>query len=170
MARQARIDLAGGGDKPPAALQGYVEGEYVRIAAPFAGTLVKLETQRGKDVEPGAPLFALEAENEDAARREAEERVRRVARHDQNLGAGAFEAARHFFEDRRGGGATARDRVVAVRHRRVAVDDEADVVLIALGVRCFERAGEEVERCGRAHAAEYADVFGRAAHSFCRID
>jgi HlyD family secretion protein len=66
------------GDPAPKPLQGYVEGEYVRVAAPFAGTLVKLETQRGQRIEPGAPLFALEAENEDAARREAEERVRRA--------------------------------------------------------------------------------------------
>jgi HlyD family secretion protein len=72
------VALTGCGDKPPSSLQGYVEGEYVRIAAPFAGTLVKLETQRGASVEAGAPLFALEAENEDAARREAEERVRRA--------------------------------------------------------------------------------------------
>jgi HlyD family secretion protein len=70
--------ITGCGDKPPATLQGYVEGEYVRIAAPFAGTLVSLDTQRGRNVEAGAPLFALEAENEDAARREAEERVRRA--------------------------------------------------------------------------------------------
>lgn len=74
----AALALAGCGDKPPAALQGYVEGEYVRVAAPFAGTLVKLDAQRGRSVEPGTPLFALEAENEDAARREAEERVRRA--------------------------------------------------------------------------------------------
>ncbi len=66
------------GDKAPAALQGYVEGEYVRIAAPFAGTLVRLDAQRGQDVKDGTPLFALEAESEDAARREAEERARRA--------------------------------------------------------------------------------------------
>ena len=58
------------------ALQGYVEGEYVRVAAPIAGTLVKLDVQRGSQVEAGAPLFTLEAENEAAGRREAEERVR----------------------------------------------------------------------------------------------
>ena len=69
---------AGCVDAPPPALQGYVEGEYVRIAAPFAGTLVKLETQRGQNVAAGAPLFALEAESENAARREAEERARRA--------------------------------------------------------------------------------------------
>lgn len=66
------------GDKPPAALQGYVEGEYVRVAAPFAGTLLSLDAARGAEVAPGMALFALEAENEDAARREAEERLRKA--------------------------------------------------------------------------------------------
>jgi HlyD family secretion protein len=60
--------------EPP--MQGYVEGEYVRVAAPIAGTLVKLEVQRGAQVESGTPLFTLEAENEAAGRREAEDRVR----------------------------------------------------------------------------------------------
>ena len=72
------LALAACGNSGPQPLQGYVEGEYVRIAAPFAGTLVKLQTQRGARIEPGAPLFALEAESEDAARREAEERARRA--------------------------------------------------------------------------------------------
>ncbi|HSN19535.1 MAG TPA: HlyD family efflux transporter periplasmic adaptor subunit [Usitatibacter sp.] len=62
----------------PSVLQGYVEGEYVRVAAPFAGTLVRLEVQRGAQVEPGASLFALEAVSEEAARREAEARVRQA--------------------------------------------------------------------------------------------
>lgn len=59
-------------------LQGYVEGEYVRLAAPFAGTLVRLDARRGDNVAPGAPLFSLEAESEEGARREAEERARRA--------------------------------------------------------------------------------------------
>jgi HlyD family secretion protein len=73
------LALAGCGDKPAPALQGYVEGEYVRVAAPFAGTLVSLDTARGAQVATGAALFALEAENEDAARREAEERLRKAS-------------------------------------------------------------------------------------------
>ena len=72
------LALAGCGNSAPTSLQGYVEGEYVRIAAPFAGTLVQLEAQRGQNIAAGAPLFALEAESEDAARREAEERVKRA--------------------------------------------------------------------------------------------
>ena len=72
------LALAACGDKPPPSMQGYVEGEYVRVAAPFAGTLLALDTTRGAQVTPGTPLFALEAENEDAARREAEERLRKA--------------------------------------------------------------------------------------------
>jgi HlyD family secretion protein len=71
--------LAACGAKEPPSLQGYVEGEYVRVAAPFAGTLVSLDAQRGTQVEPGAALFALEAESEDTARREAQERARKAA-------------------------------------------------------------------------------------------
>jgi HlyD family secretion protein len=72
------LAIAACGDKAPPALQGYAEGEYVRVAAPFAGTLVSLDTQRGAQVQPGTALFALEAESEDAARREAEERFRKA--------------------------------------------------------------------------------------------
>ena len=56
-------------------LTGYVEGEYVRVAAPFAGTLQQLSIRRGAQVATGAPLFALERENETAARREAADRL-----------------------------------------------------------------------------------------------
>lgn len=74
----AATAIAACGDAPPTALQGYVEGEYVRVAAPYAGTLVRLEARRGDQVEAGAPLFRLEAESEEGARREAEERARRA--------------------------------------------------------------------------------------------
>jgi HlyD family secretion protein len=79
------LALAACGHAGPEPLQGYVEGEYVRVAAPFAGTLVQLDAQRGASIEPGAPLFALEAESEDAARREAEERLRRAEAQVDNL-------------------------------------------------------------------------------------
>ena len=74
----AALALAACGNSAPPALQGYVEGEYVRVAAPFAGTLVSLDTQRGAQVTAGTPLFALEAESEDAAKREAQERLRKA--------------------------------------------------------------------------------------------
>jgi HlyD family secretion protein len=51
---------------------GYVEGEFVFVGAPAAGRLEKRWVQRGQEVKTGSPLFALEQENEKAARREAE--------------------------------------------------------------------------------------------------
>ncbi|MEK0081536.1 HlyD family secretion protein [Benzoatithermus flavus] len=53
-------------------LQGYAEGEYLRLAAPEAGWVESLAVQRGDRVEAGAPLFALEAGRQRAAVREAE--------------------------------------------------------------------------------------------------
>jgi len=67
---------AGCDKKVEAGLQGYAEGEYVRVAAPFAGNLQNLQVKRGGQVKVGDPLFTLEQLNEEAARREAEERVR----------------------------------------------------------------------------------------------
>ena len=68
--------LLGCNHNEPVTYQGYVEGEFVRVASPFSGTLEKLQVQRGQIIAAGAPLFVLEQESEAAARREAEERVR----------------------------------------------------------------------------------------------
>lgn len=76
--------MACGAPQDPA-LQGYAEGEFVRVGVPFAGALVKLEVQRGSHVKAGAPLFALEAENESAARREAGSRLERAQAQLENL-------------------------------------------------------------------------------------
>ena len=69
-------------------LQGYVEGEYVRVGAQFAGTLEKLSVQRGDQIAAGAPLFALERENEIAERRQAEEQLRGSLARLENLKTG----------------------------------------------------------------------------------
>lgn len=58
------------------AFQGYVEGEYVLLASPYAGQLLKLYVQRGERVQAGKPVFALEQEAERAARLEAEQRMK----------------------------------------------------------------------------------------------
>src|SRR4029450_8559432 len=68
--------LAGCGDPKPDAYQGYVEGEYVLLAAPYGGALVALDVARGQTVASGAPLFTLEQGNEVAGKQEAEERMR----------------------------------------------------------------------------------------------
>lgn len=56
-------------------VQGYVEGEYVYVASPFAGQLEMLSVQRGQWVKPPQPLFALECGLETAAREEAERKL-----------------------------------------------------------------------------------------------
>jgi HlyD family secretion protein len=56
-------------------LQGYVEGEFVYVAAPLAGQLETLSVQRGAQVKNGDPLFALECGLETAAREETERKL-----------------------------------------------------------------------------------------------
>ena len=58
--------------------QGWVEGDYVHVAAPLAGELLELSVQRGERVAAGADLFRLEDEFEAAALREAEENLKRA--------------------------------------------------------------------------------------------
>lgn len=65
-------------ESPPAALQGYVEGEYVRVAAPVAGYLQELAVARGATIEAGAPLFVLEQAREAAGVAEADQSIAAV--------------------------------------------------------------------------------------------
>jgi HlyD family secretion protein len=60
---------------PSDRIQGYVEGEFVYVASPFAGALETLSVRRGGQVRSGEALFALEHESEKAARDEAERRL-----------------------------------------------------------------------------------------------
>lgn len=62
--------------REPSAYQGYLEGEFVHVAAPLAGQLERLAVTRGARVEAGAPLFALEQSAEVSTMREAAERLR----------------------------------------------------------------------------------------------
>lgn len=66
-------------------LQGYAEGEFVKIAAPYAGTLLDLKVQRGAQVHVNTALFVLEQENEKAGLLEAQERLQRAAAQLENL-------------------------------------------------------------------------------------
>lgn len=80
--------LTGCNKSEPVAFQGYVEGEYVLVAAPFAGSLLELAVARGQRVEAGAPLFTLEQANEAAGKQEAEEKLRAAQARLENLRTG----------------------------------------------------------------------------------
>lgn len=67
-----------GGDAGPLVLQGYVEGEYVYVAAPVDGRLANLDVARGAEVAAGDPLFQLDRTREQAARDEAAARLARA--------------------------------------------------------------------------------------------
>jgi len=66
-------------------LQGYVEGEFVLLASPYAGQLQKLHVRRGDRAEAGKPVFALEQEAERSARLEAEEKLKTARARLDNL-------------------------------------------------------------------------------------
>lgn len=70
------------------ALSGYVEADYVRVAAPVAGRLVKLDVQRGDEVRPAQALFTLEQQNEAAAVQAAEAGVLRAQAQASDLAKG----------------------------------------------------------------------------------
>lgn len=71
----AALALAACGKPQDDRVQGYVEGEFVYVASPLAGTLVSRPADRGTQVKAGDPLFALDPEPEQAAREEAERRL-----------------------------------------------------------------------------------------------
>ena len=67
--------LAGCAKNSPGTFQGYVEGEYVYVAAPLAGTLNRLAVARGDSVKAGQPLFTLERQAEADAVAQAEKNL-----------------------------------------------------------------------------------------------
>jgi HlyD family secretion protein len=71
-----------GGEAGILQVQGYVEGEYLYVAAPVAGRLQTLHVARGAQVAAGAPLFQLDPSREQPARDEA---AARLARAEANL-------------------------------------------------------------------------------------
>lgn len=70
------LTLAGCGRRDASAYQGYLEGEFVQLAAPLAGRLEKLKVTKGARVTAGTLLFSLEQGAESAALSEAAGRLR----------------------------------------------------------------------------------------------
>jgi HlyD family secretion protein len=79
------VALAGCEKPADGSWQGYVEGEYVLLASPYAGQLQKLHVRRGEEIQAGKPVFALEQEAERAARMEAEQRLNAALARLENL-------------------------------------------------------------------------------------
>ncbi|MDR2924754.1 MAG: HlyD family efflux transporter periplasmic adaptor subunit [Azoarcus sp.] len=67
--------LAGCGHDDAPSYQGYVEGEFLYLAAPQAGYLKSLDAPRGTRVSEGQPVFAVAADPDIDALQEAEARA-----------------------------------------------------------------------------------------------
>lgn len=59
------------GAAPANALSGYIEGEALYFASPVAGAVARVDVQRGQRVAAGAPLFAVEPEQQAAQNQQA---------------------------------------------------------------------------------------------------
>lgn len=69
------LALTGCSEPPHDFYQGYIEAEYLLVAAPLGGQLQSMAVSRGMTVAAGSPLFTLEHELESAAMAEAEQGV-----------------------------------------------------------------------------------------------
>lgn len=65
------VFLVGCGNNSASIFQGYVEGEYVYVAAPLGGALAELAVARGGAVTNGQILFTLERQSQAAALEQA---------------------------------------------------------------------------------------------------
>jgi HlyD family secretion protein len=75
MAAALALFCVGCSGQHPETYQGYVEGEFVYLSSSQSGQLAHLTVSRGAQVPSGAPLFALEATEEQAAQRQAREQL-----------------------------------------------------------------------------------------------
>jgi len=79
------LQLAGCGHDNGNGFQGYVEGEYLYLAAPQAGYLKTLDAPRGSRIASGQPVFTIAADPDDQALAEAEARAGSAGEKLQNL-------------------------------------------------------------------------------------
>lgn len=77
--------LAGCGKPDDSRYQGYVEGEYLYLAAPQQGYLKSLDSPRGSRVTAGQLVFAIETAPDDRALAESEARAESALQKLQNL-------------------------------------------------------------------------------------
>jgi len=161
------------------AWQGYVEGEYVLLASPYAGQLQKLHVRRGEAVEKGKPVFALEQESERAARAEAEQRLRSAQARVENLAQGrrAPEVEALRAELRQAQAALDLSQITAAREEtlvkieatsRARYDDargalERDKARVAAAEAQLRAAQQPLGRDAERKAAEAEVAAGRAA-------
>jgi HlyD family secretion protein len=171
----ATLALAACGRQAAHGHQGYLEGEFVYVAAPLAGQLEKLSVTRGMRVEAGAPLFALEQSADLSTLREAAERLRQSQARLADLKKGsrpselaALEA--RLAQARAGAELSARELERATRLRQTAVLSDDDFDRIRLNHEANTKQVNEIvaqletaQLGGRADAVAAAEADAAAA-------
>lgn len=125
LAAAAALLLAACGQRDSSGYQGYLEGEFVYVAAPLAGQLEKLNVARGTRVEAGAPLFALEQSADVSTLREAAERLRQSQARLADLGKGSRPSELAALEARLAQTRTATDLSARELERATRLHDTA---------------------------------------------
>jgi HlyD family secretion protein len=156
------------GQRTSSSYQGYLEGEFVYIAAPLAGQLEKLAVTRGTRVEAGAPLFSLEQSAELSTLREAAERLRQSQARLADLGKGsrpselaALEA--RLAQARTGADLSARELERATRLHQTAVMSDEDFDRIRLSHEAdLKQVAEVAAQLQTAQLGGRADVIAAA--------
>ena len=113
--------LGGCGGRDREHFQGYVEGEFVLVAAPRGGRLEQLLTVRGAEVQTGQPLFVLDDREEAAAVAEAEQQLAQAEKQWADLGKGVRSSELAALGAARDQARSARDlaRIEAERRREL---------------------------------------------------
>ncbi len=134
----ALFALAGCGRPVAPGWQGYLEGDFVYVAAPLAGQVEQLAVAKGTRVEKGAPLFTLERASELAAQREAAAQLQTVQARLADLQKGARPTeldalAARLAQARTAADLTSRelDRVTRLHDTKVLSDDDFDHARLA---------------------------------------
>jgi len=129
-----------GGCARPAApgWQGYLEGEYVYVAAPLSGQLDHLAVVKGSRVATGAPLFTLERASELAAQRQAAAELQTAQNHFADLQKGQRPSELAAIAARLDAAKTAADlsgreldRVTRLHDTKVLSDEDFDHARLA---------------------------------------
>jgi HlyD family secretion protein len=125
----------------PHGYQGYLEGDFVQIAAPLGGQLEVLAVQKGSRVAAGAPLFTLEHQAESAAEKESVDRLHSAEARLEDLRKGSRPSELAMLEAR-----LEQSRASAELSKRELDRQEALFATHAISVNDLDRARLTHER------------------------
>ncbi|UXY15314.1 HlyD family efflux transporter periplasmic adaptor subunit [Chitiniphilus purpureus] len=117
--------LAACTEHTPPGYPGYVEGEYVAIAAPQAGRLTHLAVRRGQQVAAKAALFTLENDQADAVRRQHQQQLAAAQAQLQDMQSGKRPQEIEVLQ--------ARQVAAEAEARRAAQQRERDAIRLRAG-------------------------------------